>query len=44
MSNEIKEFLPNFNYIENSKEYELFLFNQILNRFSVNEPNYSQEI
>ena len=44
MSNEIKEFLPNFNYIENSKEYKLFLFNQILNPFSVNEPNYSQEI
>ena len=40
MSNETKEFLLNFNDIENSNECELFLFNQVF----VNEPNYSHEM
>ena len=44
MSNENKELIPNFNLIENENEYESFLYNQIFRPFSVNEPNYSQEI
>lgn len=44
MSNENEELIPNFNLIENGNEYEPFLYNQNFRPFSVNEPNYSQEI
>ena len=44
MSNKNLEILHNFNCIENVNEYELFLYNNIYNHFSVNEKNSEPEI